>query len=91
MSLLENLPKEVKREEFDEFLEKITSEFPAEEFPELFIHYQQTDSKILILGLGNNGECARQAVQVYEENPSLKKRRSQTRILRAPRKRFLLR
>ena len=91
MSLLENLPKEVKKEEFDEFLEKITSEFPAEEFPELFIHYQQTDSKILILGLGNNGECARQAVQVYEENPSLKKRRSQTRILRAPKKRFLLR
>jgi len=91
MSLLENLPKEVKKEEFDEFLSKITSEFPAEEFPEIFIHTTSVNDKILILGLGNNGECARQAVQVYEENPSLKKRRSQTRILRAPKKRFLLR
>ena len=91
MSLLENLPKEVKREEFSEFLEKIKDEFPASLFPEIFIHYQQVNDKVLVLGIGKSGECGEQARRAYEENPELRKRKSDTRILRAPKKRFLLR
>jgi len=91
MNLLENLPKEIEKEEFDSFLEKVKSDFEAKDFPELFIHYQHVDDKILILGIGNNGECATQAYRAYQENPSLRKHESTTMIIRAPRKRFLLR
>jgi len=90
MSLL-NLPKEVKKEEFDEFLEKIKEDFPAEEFPEIFIHYQQVDDKVLVLGLGRSAECGEQAYRAYQENPELKKRKSDTRILRLPKTGLLLR
>jgi hypothetical protein len=91
MSLFFNLPKEVKREEFDEFLEKITSDFPASEFPEIFIHYTKVNDKVLVLGIGKSAECGEQAYRAYQENPSLRKHESTTRILRAPKKRFLLR
>ena len=91
MALLESLPTEIEAIEFDKFLEKIKSDFPANEFPEIFIHYQQVDDKILILGIGKSGECGQQARRTYKENPELRKRKSMTRILRAPKKRFLLR
>jgi len=91
MALLESLPTKIEAIEFDQFLEKIKRDFPANEFPELFIHYQQVDDKILILGIGSNRKCAQQALRAFEENPELKKQKSMTRILRAPKKRFLLR
>ena len=91
MTLLENLPKEIKKIEFEGFLEEIKRDFPADEFPEIFIHYQQVDDKIWILGIGRNAECARQALRAYEENPELKKHPSETRILRAPETGFWLR
>ncbi len=91
MTLLGNLPEEIKDIEFDKFLEKIKRDFPASKFPELFIHYQRVDDKILILGLGSNRKCIQQALRAYKENPELKKRRSSTRILRAPKNKFLLR
>ena len=91
MTLLESLPTEIEAIEFEKFFEKIKSDFPADEFPELFIHYQQVDDKILILGIGESGECGEQAYRAYQENPELRKHESTTRILRAPKKRFLLR
>ena len=91
MTLLESLPKEIKKIEFDKFLENIKRDFPANEFPELFIHYQPLDDKNLILGIGSNRKCAQQALRAFEENPELKKQKSMTQILRAPKKRFLLR
>jgi hypothetical protein len=91
MNLLESLPTEIEGIEFEQFFEKIKRDFPADEFPELFIHYQQVDDKILILGLGESGECGQQARRAYKENHELRKRKSMTRILRAPKKRFLLR
>lgn len=91
MSLLENLPKEVKKEEFDEFLEKIKDDFPAEEFPEIFIYYQERDDKFLVLGIGKSNECAEQMVEAYDAEPSLKDKRSTSKMLRAPKTKFLLR
>jgi hypothetical protein len=49
------------------------------------------NGKILILGIGKSGECGEQARRAYKENPELRKRESMTQILRAPKKRFLLR
>ena len=91
MTLLENLPKEIKKIEFPAFLEKIKRDFPADEFPEIFIHYKQVDDKILILGLGDSGEWGEQALRAYRENPELKKYKSGTLLLRAPKNRFVLR
>ena len=88
MTLLEKLPKEIKKIEFEAFLEKIKRDFPAAEFPEIFIHYKQMDDKILILGLGDSGACGEQALRAYRENPELKKYRSGTLLLRAPANRF---
>ena len=88
MTLLENLPKEIKKIEFEAFLEQIKKDFPADEFPEIFIHYKQMDDKILILGLGDSGACGEQALRAYRENPELKKYRSGTLLLRAPANRF---
>jgi len=91
MALLENLPKALEKTEFDGFLEQVKRDYSANEFPELFIHYQQVEDKIWILGIGENSECAQQALRAYQENPELKKRRSATRILRAPKTGFWLR
>jgi hypothetical protein len=91
MALLESLPKEIEEIEFEQFLEKIKRDFPANEFPELFIHYQQADGKVLILGLGKSGECGEQAYRAYKEHPELRKRKSETRLLRAPETKFWLR
>ncbi|MBM3242802.1 hypothetical protein FJZ31_41605 [Candidatus Poribacteria bacterium] len=66
MTLLESLPKEIEAIEFDKFLEKIKRDFPANKYPELFIHYQQVDDKILILGLGESGECGQQVRRAYK-------------------------
>ena len=48
MSLLENLPKEVKREEFSEFLETIKDDFPASEYPS--IGFSLSEFRILFVG-----------------------------------------
>ena len=91
MALLGSLPTEIEASGFEEFFEKIKSDFPADEFPELFIHYQQVDGKILILGMGKSGECGEQAYRAYKEHPELKKRKSETRLLRIPKTGLLLR
>ncbi|HIE27974.1 TPA: hypothetical protein EYP66_11875 [Candidatus Poribacteria bacterium] len=62
-----------------------------EEFPEIFIYYQEVDDKILFLGLGDISDCAKQAYQFLKGNPELRKRKSNVDILRVFRKRFLLR
>jgi hypothetical protein len=49
MTLLENLPREIQKSEFPAFLEKIKADVPAEEFPEIFLHYKEADDKIFIL------------------------------------------
>jgi hypothetical protein len=72
-------------------LEAIKRDFPANEFPELFIHYQQVDDKIIILGIGKSGECGEQAYRAYKEHPELRKRKSETRLLRIPKTGLLLR
>ena len=91
MTLLENLPREIQKSEFPAFLEKIKADVPAEEFPEIFIHYKEADDKIFILGLGDSGECGEQARRAYQENPELKKYKSGTLLLRAPETKFWLR
>jgi len=91
MALLESLPTEIEEIEFEQFLEKIKRDYPADEFPEIFIHYQQVDDKIIILGIGESGECGEQAYRAYKENPELRKRKSETRLLRIPKTGLLLR
>ena len=91
MTLLESLPAEIEAIEFEQFLENIKRDFPADEFPEIFIHYQRVDGKILILGFGKSGECGEQAYRAYQEQPELKKRKSETRLLRIPKTGLLLR
>ena len=91
MTLLESLPTEVEEIEFEQFLENIKKDFPANEFPELFIHYQQVDDKVLILGIGKSRECGQQSYRAYKENPELRKRKSATRMLRMPKTGLLLR
>jgi hypothetical protein len=94
MALL-TLPKEVEKEEFEEFLERIKQDFPADEYPEIFISYQEIERQgrrlIIVLGLGKSSECARQVSQVLRKHPHLKGQRSITRVLRAPKTKFLLR
>jgi len=91
MSLLKELPKEVAKEQFEEFLEKIEKDFPADQFPELFVEYQEANSRILILGVGNSNECAEQMLQAFKKDPNLRRRQSKSKMLRAPRTKFLLR
>ena len=91
MTLLESLPTEIEEIEFEQFLEKIKRDFSANKFPELFIHYQRVDGKILILGIGKSGECGEQAYRAYEEHPEIRKRKSETRLLRIPKTGLLLR
>jgi hypothetical protein len=91
MTLLESLPTEIEVVEFEQFLEKIKRDFPANKYPELFIHYQQVDGKILILGIGKSGECGEQAYRAYREHPEFRKRKSETRLLRIPKTGLLLR
>jgi len=92
MSLLkEELPKEIEKEKFAEFLEKIKRDFPPEKVPELLVQYQELDGKILVLGFGQESECAEQTVRVLEKNPNLKKNEFKLKVLRVPRTKFLLR
>jgi len=91
MSLLKGLPKEIEKDNFKDFLEKIKKDFPANEFPELFIHYQETDGKILILGIGKSNECAKQVAKAWEKDPELKKLKLSSTMIRAPKKKFILR
>jgi len=67
MNLLEDIPKEIKPEEFGKFLEVIEKEFPANEFPELFVHYQTNNYQIIVLAVGSSNECAEQVVQVFKK------------------------
>ena len=89
--LLKEIPKEIEKDKFDTFIEEILTNYPAEKFPEIFIYYQETGDKILVLGLGDISDCAEQAYQFLKENPELRKRKSDVDMLRASRTRFLLR
>jgi hypothetical protein len=91
MALLDELPKEVEASKFSEFLESVKTNFPADQFPELFIHYQEIDQKFLVLAIGKSNECAKQMVKAFSKNPSLKAKRGTSLMLRAPRTKFLLR
>lgn len=91
MSLLEEIPKEIEKDKFDTFIEEILTNHPVDEFPEIFIYYQEVDDKILVLGLGDISDCAEQAFQFLKGNPELRKRKSDVDMLRVSRKRFLLR
>jgi uncharacterized protein YutE (UPF0331/DUF86 family) len=85
------LPKEVEKEKLEEFLEQVKKDFPAAQFPEIFVHYQETDSRIIIVGIGKSNECAEKMLQVVKRNPELKQGRNKAKMLRAPRTKFLLR
>jgi len=58
---------------------------------ELFIHYHETDSKVLVLGIGKSHNCAEQVARAWEENSALKKLRLRAKLLRPPKAGFLLR
>ncbi len=85
------LPREIPSAEFDEFLQKIDEDFPADEYPEIFIQYYKTDEKIIVLGMGESGECGMQVIQSLEKMSYLKAKQLQLKILRIPRRRFILR
>jgi poly(A) polymerase Pap1 len=91
MTLFEELPKEIEENQFDSFLDKIQVEFPINEYPELFVHYQKVNHKLLILAIGKSNQCAEQMVKAYEKRPSLQAQRSNSLMLRAPKTKFLLR
>ena len=91
MNLLEELPKEIRPDEFGEFLEVIEKEFPLNEFPELFVHYQKRNHKIVVLAVGSSNECAEQMVEVFKKHPNLRARSGMSKMIRAPKTKFLLR
>lgn len=91
MNLLEELPKEIRPEEFGEFLEVIEKEFSANQFPELFVHYQKNNHKIVILAVGSSNECAEQVVKVFKKRPNLRAQSGMSKMIRAPKTKFLLR
>jgi len=90
-NVLKELPKEIPADEFEGFLQKITENFPSDEFPEIFVQYHKNGEKVIILGIGKSAKCARQTIQSLEEIPSLKGKQLQLKVLRIPRTRFLLR
>ena len=85
------LPREIEEVKFGEFLQKIEEYFPDEEYPEIFVQYYKTDGKVIVLGMGENGECAMQTIQSLEKIPSLKGKQLQLKILRTTKERFILR
>jgi len=91
MNLLEEFPKEIRPEELGEFLEVIEKEFSAAEFPELFVHYQKNNNKIVILAVGSSNECAEQIVKIFKKHPTLRAQSGISKMIRAPKKKFLLR
>ncbi len=91
MTLLEDLPKEIPENQFDSFLEKIKGELPVDAYPELFVHYQRIDHKFVVLAIGKSNQCAEQMVKAFEVEPTLKAKRSNSLMLRAPKTKFLLR
>jgi hypothetical protein len=94
MALL-TLPKEVEKDQFEKFLEKIKQDFPADRFPELVVQYQETERRgrrlIIVLGYGAEKECAEQTAKALENDPELKKNEFKLKVLREPRTKFLLR
>lgn len=86
-----SFPKEMDKDKFEAFLEQIKRDFPADQFPELIVQYQEINGKVLILGLGEERECAEQTARALEQDPSLKKNEFKLKILREPRTKFLLR
>ncbi len=91
MNLLEDIPKEIKPEEFGKFLEVIEKEFPANEFPELFVHYQTNNYQIIVLAVGSSNECAEQVVHVFKKYPNLRAGSGISKMIRVPKTKFLLR
>ena len=91
MNRLEELPKEIKPEEFGRFLEVIEKKFPAHEFPELFVHYQKNNDKIVVLAVGSSNECAEQVVHVFKKCPNLRAGSGISKMIRVPKTKFLLR
>jgi len=91
VSILKKLPKEMPVGKFEAFLQQIKEDFPADEFPEIFVQYYKNGEKVIILGIGKSAKCARQTIQTLEKIPSLKGEQLQLKVLRIPRTRFLLR
>ena len=90
--LKEELPKQIQKERFGEFLEKIRENFPPDKAPELLVQYQEIDTdRILILGFGEEDQCAQQTVEVLRRNPSLKDNEFRLKVLRVPKTKLLLR
>jgi len=85
------LPKEMKENEFEGFLNKIKVDFPADNFPEIFVQYYKTDEKVIVLGIGKSAECAEQTTYSVGKIPSLKGKQLQLKVVRIPKTRFWLR
>ena len=85
------LPKEMKENEFGEFLNKVNVDFPADKFPEIFVQYYKTGGKVIVLGIGKSADCAEQTTHSVEKMPSLKGKQLQLKFLRIPKTGLLLR
>jgi len=82
-----NLPGEVEKSKFPEFLDKAKEKFPV---GELLVQYVEIKSKVIILGVGKSGDCAQQTVQALKTNPALKQLDLKLEMLRAPESGYLL-
>lgn len=79
----EDFPKEMNREQFDNLLEKIDEEYPVDQYPDLYIIYDNLGPDcILVLGIGTKRDVARQLKNAIATNPQLKKHDWEIEILR---------
>ena len=85
------LPKEISADEFEAFLNQLKADFPAGKFPEIFVQYDKTSEKVIVLGIGKSAECAEQTTHSVEKIPSLKGKPLHLKVVRMPKTRFLLR
>lgn len=85
------LPQEIPADEFDAFLNQLKVDFPSDKFQEIFVQYDRTGEKVIVLGIGKSAECAEQTTHSLEKIPSLKGKQLQLKVVRMPKTRFLLR
>lgn len=85
------LPQEIPADKFDAFLNQLKVDFPSDKFQEIFVQYDTTGEKVIVLGIGKSAECAEQTTHSLEKIPSLKGKQLQLKVVRMPKTRFLLR
>ena len=55
-----------------------------------FSIYQQNNNKIVIMAVGSSNECAEQMVKIFKKHPNLRAHSGMSKMVRAPKTKFLL-